>query len=238
MADSVPPASCRPAHQVDKAIKLIRLGPGEGHKQTASVLLLHGFGDTAGGWFDLAMWLAERLPHVQFVLPTAPVNQEMGATAWFTFSGPSKATTLAQSVETLQKLMMEEEKAVGMHRVVIAGFSQGGVLAYHLGLQRAGEPVGGVLAMSTWLPREQTIGNSSSATPVLICHGTDDDRIGAQAAEQARDRLTSSGLKDVTLKMYEGLGHSACDVELLDALEWLQRVVPKSADAVKPQSRL
>ena len=45
------PALCKPAHVVDKETKRIELGPGEGHAHTASLLLLHGFGDNASGWY-------------------------------------------------------------------------------------------------------------------------------------------------------------------------------------------
>lgn len=40
-------------------------------KHTASVFLIHGLGDTAHGWIDVAEQLSEHLPHVRFILPTA-----------------------------------------------------------------------------------------------------------------------------------------------------------------------
>ena len=45
------PALCKPEHLVDRDTKRIELGPGEGHAHTASLLLLHGFGDNASGWY-------------------------------------------------------------------------------------------------------------------------------------------------------------------------------------------
>lgn len=42
-------ALCTPEERVNKEAKLVIVGPGEGHQHTATVLVLHGFGDTAAG---------------------------------------------------------------------------------------------------------------------------------------------------------------------------------------------
>merc|ERR1711972_115148 len=118
--------------------------------------------------------------------------------------------TFAESVHSLEQLLQKEELAVGAGRVVVAGFSQGGALAYHLGLARPNRHVGGVAALSTFLRKETTeqFSHVSQTSAVLICHGTEDDRIpgGANGAKQARERLTHLGVDDVELKIYEGMG--------------------------------
>lgn len=216
---------------MDRPKKLIRLGPGDGHQHTASVLLLHGFGDNAAGWFEPAMWWAERLPHVRFILPTAPVSATMGTTSWFDFGGSEMEASFVESVNNLTTMLSEEEATVGSSRIVVAGFSQGGALAYHLGLTRTSAPLGGVVAMSTFLRGEASanVADSALSTPVLICHGTDDDRIpgGAAGAQLARDELSGLGMKHLELIIYDGMGHSACDKELHDVLRWLQRTLPE-----------
>lgn len=237
MAETV----CEPQHVVDRATKLIQVGPGKGHQHTASVIFIHGFGDNAAGWFEPAMWWAERLPHVRFVLPTAPVSRTMGATSWFDFGGGDTAGTFAASTQSLNLLLRKEEAAVGASRVVVAGFSQGGALAYHLALTRSQQPLGGAAALSTFLRQEsiEQLSEVSKPTPILICHGTVDDRIpgGAEGARQAVNRLRQRGVEDVELKIYEGMGHSATDVELLDILHWFRRVLP-DAGLANPSSRL
>lgn len=57
-------------------------------KHTATVILLHGLGDTARGWADFAPMLQMQLPHVKFVFPTAPtrpitLNGGMRMTGWY-----------------------------------------------------------------------------------------------------------------------------------------------------------
>ena len=98
--------------------------------------------------------------------------------------------------------------------MVVAGFSQGGALAYHLGLNAAGASegsggrLGGLVALSTFLrpqlvdpraasaPATIEVSGAVMSTPVLICHGDADDRIpgGAAGAEQAAETLTSAGM--------------------------------------------
>eukprot|EP01062_Namystynia_karyoxenos_P073356 TRINITY_DN70158_c0_g1_i1.p1 TRINITY_DN70158_c0_g1~~TRINITY_DN70158_c0_g1_i1.p1 ORF type:complete len:261 (+),score=73.42 TRINITY_DN70158_c0_g1_i1:73-783(+) len=225
-------ALCEPTHSVDRSTRRVHLGPGAGHEHTASVLLLHGFGDTAAGWFDPCYYWAQRLPHVRFVLPTAPLCPEMGTTSWFPFMGPNRRKGFAESAAALREIIDAEAAAVGSHnRVVVAGFSQGGALAYELGLGSPKQPLGGVVALSTFMPQATAEGARGPAlqTPVLICHGTLDDRIpgGSRGAEQTRDRLAASGATDVTLRVYEGLGHAASQEEVADVLEFLRRVLPQ-----------
>ena len=215
---------------------LTTLGPGHGHPHTASVLLMHGFGDTAEGWREPATWLAQRLPHVRFVLPTAPVSQTMSCTSWFDLHGPDEEVTFDESLAVLARLIDAEIQIVGADRVIVAGFSQGGALAYSLGLctQR---PIGGVVALSTFWPGEKVAATGATATtPVLICHGTADDRIpgGVTAVQKTRGMLKTLGIADVELMLYEGMGHSASMAELNDVLRWMRRVVPGD----DPEARL
>jgi predicted esterase len=243
-------ALCKPSQVVDKPSKLIVLGPGEGHAHSATVIMLHGFGDTAAGWYSPAMYWAQRLPHVRFILPTAKVDASMGGVpSWFPFAGDNVKEGFLRAAVGLKEVVDHEAEVLaasgGAQRVVVAGFSQGGALAYYLGLQRGGageERLGGVLALSTFLrkvsqdgvpadayvPGEGVVTVTSMDTPVWIAHGTADDRIpgGAKGAARAQQTLEEEGMGDVTLKIYEGMGHEASQRELDDALVFLKRVLP------------
>lgn len=247
MASVLSPALCKPAHVVDKETKRIELGPGEGHAHTASVLLLHGFGDNASGWYTAALWWTERLPGLKIIIPTAPYDPHQGCHSWFPLGGSAAtmADGVASAVAGLAKEVEAQVSAVGGQRVVVAGFSQGGALAYHLGLNAAGASegsearLGGLVALSTFLRPQLVAPHAISApatievtgavmsTPVLICHGDADDRIpgGAAGAEQAAEMLMSAGMTDVSLKIYTGMHHSVSEQELVDVLDFLRRIV-------------
>lgn len=230
------PALCEPGLQ-------IQVGPGVSNRHTATVLLMHGLGDTAAGWQEPCQWLAQRLPHVRFVLPTAPTSPALGCPSWFDIHGEGRKHTFDASMASLGALLDSEASVVGPERVVVAGFSQGGVLAYHLGLLQCRErPVAGVLALSTFLSGPSKSSTlefpaATATTPVLICHGTEDDRIpgGVEWAKGAQKSLQERGCGDVELKLYEGMGHAVSMEELRDVLVWLRRVLPAATDA---QSKL
>jgi lysophospholipase-2 len=50
----------------------ITIGPPNGASPTASVIFLHGLGDTGAGWADVAPQFQAALPHVRFIFPNAP----------------------------------------------------------------------------------------------------------------------------------------------------------------------
>lgn len=72
------------------ALRTVVVPPTGGGFPSATVFLLHGLGDSAQGWLDVARMLGrnQALQHVRFVLPTAPtqpvtVNMGMSMTSWF-----------------------------------------------------------------------------------------------------------------------------------------------------------
>ncbi|KAI9318324.1 Phospholipase/Carboxylesterase-domain-containing protein [Zopfochytrium polystomum] len=66
---------------------IIQTATKQGQRHTATVFFLHGLGDSARGWAPFAA-IAPALPHVRFVLPTAPaipvgINEGAVMPAWF-----------------------------------------------------------------------------------------------------------------------------------------------------------
>jgi hypothetical protein len=76
--------------QVERATRTITLKPVTGH--SATMFMLHGLGDTAAGWADAAAHFSASLPHVKFVLPTAPtqpvtLNGGAAMPSWYDIRG-------------------------------------------------------------------------------------------------------------------------------------------------------
>jgi dipeptidyl aminopeptidase/acylaminoacyl peptidase len=92
------------------------------------------------------------------------------------------------------------------------------------------------MLLSGGLPAPRFLHTDRSSTnencPVLIAHGTDDDRIGLEGGALRTEKvLKEFGWKDVRMKIYEGLGHSASEDEMRDIFQFLQEVIPEASGA-------
>jgi phospholipase/carboxylesterase len=107
-------------------------------------------------------------------------------------------------------------------RIVLAGFSQGGVIALHVGLRHA-ERLAGIVALSTYLPelsgRAADLSATNAGLPIFMAHGTDDPMIPLAGGERARDRLTGLGYP-VEFHTYP-MEHSVAPEEIADLGAWL-----------------
>ena len=207
-----------------------------------SFIFLHGFGDTAAGWTELAGLLIQGLPGVRAVLPTAP----LGRVAWmegrdvrtwfeprglnFTGSQPPGRWTCEghqYALETVEGLVAaERRRGVPLERIILGGFSQGGALALMAGLDLPEQP-GGILAMSGYLPRVTK--PRGGTTSILFLHGTEDVVSPPEWAQTARVELLSSGTREVEMHLFKGMGHEVCEEEVFMARSWLEHRFQPSA---------
>jgi len=214
-------------------------------KHTATVILSHGLGDTAEGWEDAAYEMGKNLPHIKWILPTAPsnpvtLNGGMRMPSWYDIEslsqsrGSQNCTGIEDSTASLHSLIDgEESNGINTSRIVVAGFSQGGAMSLWTGLQlpspKYKSRLAGVLCLSGYLPKEQSfrLSDHGKATPVFHCHGTADPVVLAQFAEASRKHISESGHSATyNLKFYHGMGHTATMQELTDVISWLGEVLP------------
>jgi phospholipase/carboxylesterase len=109
---------------------------------------------------------------------------------------------------------------------VLAGFSQGGVIALQTGL-RYPEKLGGIMALSTYLACAETLGVEASSCnrdiPILMVHGSLDPVIPIALAKLSKARLETHGYK---INWHEyGMPHSVCAEEVEDIAAFLKRVL-------------
>ncbi|KAL4401561.1 palmitoyl-(protein) hydrolase [Malassezia pachydermatis] len=218
---------------------------------SATVFLLHGLGDTAQGWLDVARMLGrdQALQHIRFVLPTAPVrpitlNMGMKMTGWFdvfsllSLDREEDEAGLLESVSAVRSLIQQEVDgsapglnghAVPLNRIVVAGFSQGGAVSLLLGVTNK-EPLAGVAALSSWLPLHKKVASMRSSTstfPIFQAHGTQDQIVDFSFGQMTHDRLQNELGFGSKAEWHEyAMPHSACPAEIHDLGRWLQRVVP------------
>ena len=165
---------------------------------TASVIWLHGLGADGNDFAPIVPELAipEDLP-IRFIFPHAPsipvtINGGFVMPAWYDILEMDidrKVDTkgLLESVESIKGFIDQElARGIESQRIVIAGFSQGGAVAYHLALSYD-KPLAGLLAMSTYFATADSIVYSpaNSTIPIEIHHGKYDPVVPEALAQKA-----------------------------------------------------
>lgn len=200
----------------------------------AAVIWLHGLG--ADGYDFVPMVPELALPpaaRVRFIFPHAEVqpvtiNAGYAMRAWYdirelTPAGRDDEEGLAATRERIERYI-ERERASGIagRRIVLAGFSQGGATALHVGL-RHGAALGGIIALSAYLPMRARLAAELHASnrqiPILMCHGREDVVVLPEFGAESREALLAAGLK-VEWREYT-MGHNLCPPEVHDISAWL-----------------
>ena len=196
-----------------------------------TVIWLHGLG-ADGHDFEPIVPMLEGAEKMRFVFPHAPmrkvtINAGAEMRAWYDIDprAPLAGTEdIRRSAEQIEELVQaEEERGIARSRIVLAGFSQGGVIALHLAL-RSQARFAGVMALSTYLHDHEHIGEevsfASIDTPIFMAHGQMDPMIPMARAITSRDALTALGYQ-VEWREY-GMGHQVSPQEIADIGEWLK----------------
>ncbi|KAI9208224.1 Phospholipase/carboxylesterase/thioesterase [Polychytrium aggregatum] len=200
---------------------------------SATVVFLHGLGDSGCGWEPIIQDLARQFPHVKWVLPNAPkrpitYNMGMITRGWYDkFRVPNKedGPGIKQSAAAIRQLIQDEiDSGIPASRIVLGGFSQGSAMSLYTALT-TDKKFAGVIALSGYLPLSKQILEShkdtNKETPFLLGHGDADDIISLNQAKISAAALRSLGLK-IDFKLYLGMGHSTCDEEIQDIAQFLK----------------
>lgn len=171
---------------------------------------------------------------VRTVLPHAPrravtINMGLLMPAWYDIrqidlrNEPDLAG-LAESAGQLTALVARErERGVPADKIVLAGFSQGGALALHVGL-RYPDALAGIAALSCYLidppSLEREASPANRSIPIFQAHGTHDPMVSLRAGEASRDRLQALGYA-VEWKTYP-VEHQIHPLEVRDLAAWLR----------------
>ncbi|GLG92916.1 uncharacterized protein GBIM_00452 [Gryllus bimaculatus] len=189
-------------------------------KHTATLIFLHGLGDTGHGWASGMGSI--RAPHVKVICPTAFDLRTLDA------NGPEDEEGIRRASELVHSMIEQEVKnGIPSNRIVLGGFSQGGALAMFSALTFP-KPLAGVIALSCWLPLHKhfpALATSNKDIPFLQCHG-DCDPIVPYKWGQMTASLLKQFLKHSEFKTYRGMMHSSSDEEILDLKAFLEKVLP------------
>uniref|UniRef100_A0A0N5A1Y7 palmitoyl-protein hydrolase n=1 Tax=Parastrongyloides trichosuri TaxID=131310 RepID=A0A0N5A1Y7_PARTI len=206
-------------------------------RHTATVIFLHGRGDTAYGWVD-SLKNELRLPHVKYVLPTAarrPYSFYGGEpmTAWYdVHNNNGKRMEDDASVEEARKYiyqLVEDERKAGIpyNRIVLGGFSMGGCLSLYATLS-APFKLAGAITMSCYLLQKHLfpgICSTNNETPIWLGTGDIDNVINLPLVLESVDVINKCN-NELSFQIYKGLEHSVTNQELDDCKDFLKRIIP------------
>ncbi|MDD9893799.1 MAG: dienelactone hydrolase family protein [Gammaproteobacteria bacterium] len=208
-------------------------------KHTATVIWMHGLGADGNDFVPVVPMLGLPADHgIKFIFPNAPqrpvtINGGMVMPAWYDILGLDFGSR--QDEEGIRGSQTEIEKLIAAakaegipaDRIVIAGFSQGGVIALQTSLRHE-EKLAGVLALSTYLALHEKLEDEANAanqnTPIFMAHGNYDPVIPFRYAEQSRDRLKQAGY-EVEWHSYP-MEHQVALEEINDIGNWLKKQLP------------
>lgn len=203
---------------------------------SASVIWLHGLGADGNDFAPIVpeLGLPDHLA-VRFIFPHAPsipvtVNGGFVMPAWYDILEieiDRKVDTngLIESSEQIQKFVeQEQDRGIDSKKIVIAGFSQGGAVAYHFALSY-NKPLAGLLAMSTYFATSDIAqySKANQSIPIKIHHGKFDTVVPEQLAKKAISDLREKGYTPED-KSYP-MEHAVCPEQIADISTWLQTIL-------------
>ena len=207
-----------------------------GKNPAATIIWLHGLGADGHDFEPIVPELKLAVP-VRFVFPQAPyrpvtINDGYVMRAWYDMGMSDRrfvqnADHIRESVEILNGYAAREvERGMRPERIVLAGFSQGGVIALHAGLCYPAR-LAGIMALSAPVPDAaelmQEMCPANTDVPIFLAHGTLDRLIPFELAREAQAALAARGL-NLEWHSYP-MDHTVSREEIGDVRAWLARVL-------------
>lgn len=206
-----------------------------------SIIWLHGLGADGEDFVPIAEEL--QLPvAVRYLFPHAPmrpvtINNGYVMRAWYDILVGAASAEIADNIgrmedeagirasqQEIERLIAQERaRGIAAKHIILAGFSQGGAVVLYTGL-RYRETLGGILALSSYLPLAKTLTAEADAsnreTPIFMAHGQFDPVIPYDFGRASAERL----LQENYLLEWHGyaMPHSVCQEEIGDIERWLR----------------
>ena len=200
----------------------------------AAIIWLHGLGASGHDFQNLPNEL--NLPKdaaIRFIFPHAPqipvtVNAGYIMPAWYDILEMTEvrkineAQLLVSSNEIHKLIQRELDRGIVSERIMLAGFSQGGAVAYHAALT-FDKKLAGLMGLSTYFASANSIKPHAinQSIPIHVFHGTHDPMVLEKQGKKAVETLTAMGYK-LTYKNYR-MEHELCLEEIADISYFIQQ---------------
>lgn len=202
-----------------------------------SIIWLHGLGANGDDFKNIVPELQlTKAANIHFIFPNAPVqpitiNNGMQMPAWYDVLDKAMAQCvdskgIYQSVAWIRGFIQQEiSSGVASKNIILAGFSQGGVIALHTALVFP-SALGGVIGLSTYLPTLENLAKERSDKnqniPIFIGHGNEDTVIDMRAGEKIYQDLLAWNYP-VQWHQYV-MQHSVCLPEINDIAQFINAI--------------
>ena len=206
----------------------LEIGPSPQH----CIIWLHGLGADGRDFVPVAQEM--NLPvAVRYLFPHAPeqpitINGGYIMRAWYDIAADDIAAKQdsvgIHASQAAITALIAQETARGMapQNIYLAGFSQGAAIALHTGLRHLPQ-LGGIVALSGYLPLAETLAHDGYAMPknipIFMAHGRDDTVVPFATGQASADILRKQSYQ---LEWQEyAMSHSVCTEEIRDIENWL-----------------
>jgi len=214
-------------------LKDYRIGPLAGGDPKHIVIFLHGFGDSgSGGMLSLGEAWRGDLQDCEFLCPDAPfpfdqAPPEFGGRQWFPLDDMSPSAMLAgteRAAPFLDKYIdhVLATRKLPADKLALVGFSQGTMMALHVGLRRK-EAVACIVGYSGLMIAGGALRTEKkSSPPVLLLHGKMDEVVPFAAMEETERNLRAAGIA-VETKTLPLTGHTIDQVGVIEGLRFIRK---------------
>lgn len=197
---------------------------------TSAVIWLHGLGADGNDFAGLVPQLNLPEQHgIRFVFPHAPVqpvtiNGGMEMRSWYDIRSTKlmddiDAAGIRVSCYQIYDLIQAQlDQGIAAHNIVLAGFSQGGLIALHAGLSFS-HSLAGIMALSTYCPMPQQFSQHRDV-PIFMAHGQFDTVIPFDVGYASYQALNKRGYS-IQWQSYP-MEHQVCAQEIEDIVNWLK----------------
>lgn len=214
----------------------IELEAPEGAPVNASIIWLHGLGADGNDFAPIVPQLGLSADYgIRFIFPHAPaipvtINNGFVMPAWYDIKQMDidrhvDEEQLRQSARWVHDLIEREiGRGIDPGRIIVAGFSQGGAVAFEAALTFPQE-LAGIMALSTYFATADSIEIDpvQNTIPILICHGVMDPVVPEALGRKSLATLQNLGF----VPEYNSypMVHAVCPQEIADIADWITRTL-------------
>jgi phospholipase/carboxylesterase len=203
------------------------VAPVSGKPPKQLVIFCHGVGSEGHDLISLSPYFAKVLPDAQFISPNGPQAFDMASVGyqWFSLNNPEPSSRLKGTQGAAPVLDAFIDQQMGLYSlaakdVALVGFSQGSMMALHVGMRRQ-QQLAGILAYSGAIIAPELLASElKSQPPVLMVHGTIDDVVSVAALYEGISVLQASGVQ-ARGEVVPDLGHSLNDKCIMEGMDFL-----------------